>query len=79
MINLGAEVSVMLLDLVKKLRLLIFYTFIVIIVGIIRISKRFIGLYKDVPININRVIYKAVVWVIYWLEYNLVLKQPFYK
>ena len=77
--DLGAEVSIILLDLVKKLGLLISYTFIVTIAGVIGVSKRFIRLYEDVPININRVIYKAVVWVIHRLEYGLVLGQPFHK
>jgi len=61
------------------LGLLISYIFIVIIAGIIRVSKRFIGLCEDILININRIIYKAVVWVIYRLEYSLVLRRPFHK
>ena len=65
--------------MVKKLGLLIFYIFIVIIAGIIGVSKRFIRLYENILININRVIYKAAVWVIYRLEYSLVLRQPFHK
>ena len=48
-------------------------------VDIIKASKQFIGLYKNIPININRVVYKATVWVIYRLEYGLVLGRPFYK
>jgi len=79
LIDLRVEVSIILSDLVKKLGLLIFYTFIVTMVGIIEVSKRFIRLYKDILININRVIHKAVVWVIYRLEYGLVLRQPFHK
>ena len=79
MIDLRVEVSIILSDLVKKLGLLIFYTFIVTMVGIIEVSKRFIRLYKDILININRVIHKAIVWVIHRLEHSLVLGQPFYK
>ena len=79
MIDLGVEVFIMLLDLVKKLRLLIFYIFVVTMAGVIGVSKRFIRLYKDVFININKIIYKTVVWVIYWLEYGLILGQSFHK
>ena len=74
MVDLGAEVSIILSDLVKKLGLLISYTFIVTIAGIIGASKRFIRLYEDVPININKIIYKTIIWVIHRLEHNLVLK-----
>ena len=79
MVDLGAEVSVILLDLVKKLGLSIFYIFVVIIAGIIRVSKRFIGLYENVFININKVIYKIIIWMIYRLKYSLVLGRPFHK
>ena len=79
LIDLGAEVFIILLDLVKKLELLIFYIFIVIIIGIIEVNKRFIKLYKNVFININKIIYKIIIQVIYRLEYNLILKQSFYK
>ena len=61
LVDLGAEVFVMLLDLVKKLGLSISYTFVVTIAGITGVSKRFIGLYENIPININKVIYKTTV------------------
>jgi len=61
LVDLGAEVSIMLSDLAKKLGLLISYTFIVTIASIIRVSKRFIRLYEDIFININRVIYKTII------------------
>ena len=51
----------MLSNLAKKLKLLISYTFIIIIVSIIEVSKRFIRLYKDIFININKVIYKIII------------------
>ena len=79
LIDLRAEISIILLDLIKKLKLLISYTFIIIIVNIIRASKQFIGLYKDISININRIIYKITIQIIYRLKYSLVLRQPFYK
>ena len=61
LMNLKAKVSIMLSDLVKKLRLPIFYTFVVTIAGITRASKRFIGLYENVFININKVVYKTII------------------
>ena len=61
MVNLRAEVSVISLDLAKKLGLLIFYIFVVIIVGIIGASKRFIRLYKNIFININKIIHKIII------------------
>ena len=48
MIDLKAKVSIISLNLAKKLELLIFYTFVVIIVGIIKVSKWFIKLYKNI-------------------------------
>ena len=59
--DLGIKIFVMLLDLAKKLRLLIFYIFIIIIMNVIKVSKRFIKLYKDIFININKIIYKIII------------------
>jgi hypothetical protein len=61
LMNSEAEISVMLFDLVKKLRLLISHIFIVIISDAIEANKRFIRLYENISININRVIYKAAI------------------
>ena len=61
MVNSEAEVSIMSSDLAKKLRLSISYTFVVTIVGAIRASKRFIRLYENISININKIIHKTIV------------------
>ena len=59
--NSEAEVFIISLDLAKKLELLIFYTFVIIIISIIKINKQFIKLYKNIFININRIIYKTII------------------
>ena len=79
MVNLRAEVSVISLDLAKKLGLPISHTFVVTMAGATGASKRFIGLCEDVPIDINRVVHKTAVWVIHRLEHGLVLGRPFHK
>ena len=61
MVNLKAKVSIILLNLIKKLRLSIFYISVVTIVGIIEVNKRFIKLYENIFININKIIYKTAI------------------
>ena len=61
LVDLGAKVSIISSDLAKKLRLSISYTFVVTIVGAIRASKRFIRLYENISININKIIHKTIV------------------
>jgi hypothetical protein len=79
LVDSGAEVSVMSSDLAKKLGLPISHTFIVTMSGATGANKRFIGLCEDVPIDINRVVHKAAIWVIHRLEHGLVLGRPFHK
>jgi hypothetical protein len=79
LVDSGAEVSVMSSDLAKKLGLAISRTFIVTMSGATGAGKRFIGLCEDVPIDINKVVHKAPIWVIHRLGHGLVLGRPFHK
>ena len=79
LIDTGAEVSVMSSDLAEKLRLPISRTFSVNMAGATGKTKRFLGLCEDVPIDIGKIVYKVLVWVIHWLEHGLVLGRPYHK
>jgi hypothetical protein len=79
LIDTGAEVSVMSSDLAEKLRLPISRTFSVTMAGATGMTKRFLGLCEDVPIDIGKIVYKVPVWVIHWLEHSLVLGRPYHK
>ena len=61
LMDLRIEVSIISLNLIKKLRLLIFYIFVIIMTGIIKVNKRFIELYENIFININKIIYKIII------------------
>ena len=54
-------------------------SFNVNILAAIRKLKRFINLYKDMPILVGKITYKVPVWVIDKLEHGLILGRTYHK
>jgi hypothetical protein len=79
LINIKAEVFVISSNLIKKLWLSISHTFSVIITDATEMIKRFFNLYEDVSIDIRKIIYKVLIWMIHQLKHDLILKQLYYK
>jgi hypothetical protein len=79
LLDTGAEVSVMSYELARKLQLPITHTFSVSMAGATGRARRFLGLCEDVPIDINKIVYKVPIWVIHRLEHSLVLGRPYHR
>jgi hypothetical protein len=79
LIDSGAEVTVMTADLAWSLGLPISQSFNVNMSAATGKSKKFIGLYENVPITVGKITYKVPVWVIDKLEHGLVLGRTYHK